>query len=527
MATSTATSCTTPAFGVTAASGYLTVSSGAGLVFKVNQSSGDITSITYNCGPELQAQDKFSQISSGLGAAASYSVNGTVAKITIPTSTLTHYMLVRQNDNAIYMGTYISAEPTVGELRWVTRLAKSVFTGVPAESNLTGNTGAIESTDIYGMADGTTRSKYYGNQAAKDLAIRGVTGSGIGVFMAYGNRESSSGGPFFHDIQNQTGFPETNNPGGDVHVYNYMNSGHNQTEAFRTGFHGPYALVFNDGSTTPAVPDMSWMSTQGLQGWVDATGRGGASGAGLTGMDASYSYTVGFANSAAQYWATATSSGAFSLSDMKAGTYTMTVYKGQLAVYTEQVTVTAGSTTSLPSRAINNDPSATTALWRIGDWDGTPLEFMNGTSINVMHPSDVRNAAWGPVSYSVGSAFTTFPAAQWKTGVNNPTTVTFNLTAAQIAAHTIRIGITAAYASGRPQIQVNSWSSSNPAASTQPSSRSLTIGTYRGNNTTFTFPVPSTAFVVGTNTLTINAISGSSGTAFLSPGFSYDALDML
>jgi rhamnogalacturonan endolyase len=145
----------------------------------------------------------------------------------------------------------------------------------------------------------------------------------------------------------------------------------------------------------------------------------------------------------------------------------------------------------------------------------------------VRHPSDSRNASWGPVTFAVGAPASSFPAAQWKDSVNNPTTVTFNLTAAQIAAHTIRIGITAAYAGGRPQIQVNSWNSSNPAASTQPNSRSLTIGTYRGNNTTYTFSVPSTAFVVGTNTLTINVISGSSGTAFLSPGYSYDALDML
>ena len=69
-----------------------------------------------------------------------------------------------------------------------------MFTGVPVESNLRGNDGNVESTDVFHMPDGTTRSKYYGNQRAMDLAVRGVTGAGVGAFMAYGSRESSSGG---------------------------------------------------------------------------------------------------------------------------------------------------------------------------------------------------------------------------------------------------------------------------------------------------------------------------------------------
>jgi rhamnogalacturonan endolyase len=110
--------------------------------------------------------------------------------------------------------------------------------------------------------------------------------------------------------------------------------------------------------------------------------------------------------------------------------------------------------------------------------------------------------------------------------VNNPTTVTFTLSASQVAAHTVRIGITAAYAGGRPQITVNGWTSSAPAASTQPSSRSLTIGTYRGNNALYTYGVPASAFVTGTNRLTITVISGSGGTGYLSPGYSYDAVEL-
>lgn len=500
------------AFGVTASGGFLTVSSGAGLVYKVRQSSGDITSILWN-DTELNDQAKASHLSSGLGTATvsfSLSPSGTTAVIAIATATLTHYLSTRRNDNTIYMATNISAEPTVGELRWITRLQSGRFTSVPVPSDIRNGT-AIESTDIFSV-NGQTRSKYYGKQQARELTVRGVTGSGVGVFMAYGNRESSSGGPFFRDIQNQTGT--------DSEVYNYMNSGHNQTEPFRAGvLHGPYALMFTTGST-PAVPDMSWMSGLGLAGWVSS--RGAVSGR-VAGVTTGIPALVGFRNATAQYWATPDSAGNFVSPAMKPGSYTQTLFQGELEAATRSVTVTANTT--LTGQNITSALANPATIWKIGQWDGTPLELKNGANLLQMHPSDTRNASWGPVTFTVGSAANTFPAAQW-VAVNNPTTIRFNLAANQVTAHTVRIGITAATAGGRPSLTVNSFNSAGPAPSSQPSSRSLTIGTYRGNNAVFTFNVPASAFVVGTNTMVIHVISGSSGTGFLSPGYSYDAIEL-
>jgi len=144
-----------------------------------------------------------------------------------------------------------------------------------------------------------------------------------------------------------------------------------------------------------------------------------------------------------------------------------------------------------------------------------------------MHPSDVRITSWNPGTYVIGSSSpaTGFPCYQWKS-VQGSQNVQFSLTSAQVAAHTIRVGITCAFSGARPKITVNSWTSSNPAASTQPTSRTLTVGTYRGNNTTYSFSVPASAFVAGTNTLSIVPISGSSGTTYLSPGYSVDCVDM-
>lgn len=247
------------------------------------------------------------------------------------------------------------------------------------------------------------------------------------------------------------------------------------------------------------------------------------------GRDSNYRYTVAFANSAAQYWTTIdASSGNFSCAGMLPGTYAMQVYKNELAVASQDVTVSAGSTLNLGALAISNDPSATTALWRIGDWDGTPLELLNGDKVNRMHPSDVRMASWTPGTFVVGTstAATGFPAYSWKS-VNGAQVVQFNLSASQLVASKVRIGITTAYAGGRPQIVVNNWSSANPTASSQPDTRNMTVGTYRGNNTLYTYSVPASALVAGTNTLTINVISGSSGTTYLSPGVAYDAVDFV
>ncbi|SDL01609.1 rhamnogalacturonan endolyase [Paenibacillus sp. OK060] len=495
------------------------VNTGAGLVYTVNKTNGDIISAKMN-GTELNGSSKGSHISSGLGSANvtwNTSPSGSTLLITVSTSTLTHYYASRGGENIIYMATYVTAEPSVGELRYIFRGNGSVLTGVPANSNNRNNTGAIESEDVFGYANGQSTSKYYGNDQAKDLTIRGVTGNGVGVFMAYGDREKSSGGPFFRDIQFQSG--------GDTEVYNYMNSGHAQTENWRMGLHGPYALIFTTGAT-PSVPDFNWMSSLNLTGWVSS--RGNVVLNGLSGMDTGYAYTVGFANSNAQYWVNASSSGAAAKYSMIPGTYTMTVYKGELAVYTESVNVTGGSTTTLNTRMINNDPSKASSIWRIGNWDGTPSEFLNGQTIPIRHPSDSRNPSWGPVSYATGSATNKFPAIQFR-GQNSPTTVTFSLNSSQAASsHVLNIGITAAYNNGRPSVTINGQTLTNPAASSQPNSRSFTIGTYRGNNTTFSWNIPASYFVNGSNTVTITPISGSSDLGnWLSAGWVYDCVELL
>ena len=519
-------------FGYTDIGDAYQVDTGAGLVFQVRKTDGSITSIVFNGTEYKSTTNRFSQIASGLGTPTTVTPESdglTYVKLTLQTgptnavvSNLTHYLIVRNGENTIYMATFPTAEPAVGELRWITRLNSALIPNGPAPSDLHDTIGAIESTDLFGVADGTTRSKYYGDDVthgkdrAMDLNFSGATGPGIGCWMVFGNRESSSGGPFFRDIQNQAG--------DDQEIYNYMNSGHNQTEPFRLNvLHGPYALVFNDG-TPPTLPlDFSWIGNLGLNGWIAPADRGSVAGTAF-GIPSGFQGVAGFANSTAQYWTTIAADGSFTSSAMKPGSYTATLYKGELEVATSPVTVNAGATTPLNLVSSETAPST---IFRIGEWDGTPAGLMNADKIVQMHPSDIRNTPWNVTTYMVGvDSPGTFPAIQFR-GQNSPTTIKFNLAPNQITNLTLRIGLSCAYNNGRPQITVNSFTSGQPAASNQPNSRSFTIGTYRGNNALFTYNIPSSALVVGTNTMTITPISGSTDISqWLSAGWVYDAVEL-
>ncbi|HEX9048447.1 MAG TPA: rhamnogalacturonan lyase B N-terminal domain-containing protein, partial [Verrucomicrobiae bacterium] len=402
------------------------------------------------------------------------------------------------------------------------RMQQPVLPNGPTPSDIRNNTGAIESSDIFGMADGTTRSKHYSNQRLIDWSYIGATSSTAGIWVVRDNNEGNSGGPFYRCLLNQ-------GTSTDQEITYIVNYGEAQTEAYRTGVLNCYTLVCTTGGAPSTSIDTSWFSSMGLTGYVAPAGRGRVTGVGIAGRDTSYAYTVGFANSQAQYWAGARASdGYFNCTGMLPGTYTMTIYKNELSVYTGSVTVTAGGTTILNTITITADPSSTATIWRVGNWDGTPNEFLNGTKMTYMHPSDVRMSKWGPVSFTIGQSSTgSYPSVQFR-GTNSPTTINFPLTAGQAgAAHTIKIGITTAYNNGRPQVTINGHTLSNPSASSQPKTRTITIGSYRGNNTTFSWSIPAADFVSGWNTMTIAPISGNADSGpWLSASYTYDCIEL-
>ncbi|MFJ4521198.1 rhamnogalacturonan lyase B N-terminal domain-containing protein [Streptomyces sp. NPDC088810] len=508
------------------------VDTGAGLVFKVSKVTGDLTSLAYK-GTEYQGYGgKNSHIESGLGSSTvTLAQSGSTILISVTHGTLRHYYAARSGENNVYLWTN-KADSSVSATRYIVRVRAGLFLNDQPDS-YTYTTRTIEASDVFAKSDGQTRSKHYSKLRAIDYDYIGWTTGSVGLWIVRSNHEKASGGPFYRSLLRH----QSADGGG---LYEILYYGENQTEDERYGLQGPYVIAFTDGGapssalyhgtlTTP------WADSLGIAGYVPDSGRGRVAGVGITGRNTAYPYTVGLANGAAQYWAAARASdGYFSVSRILPGAYTLTVYKGELAVYSTQVTVSAGATTTVNTIAIpsSNDPSTATAIWRIGDWNGTPSGFKNADLMTYAHPSDVRAASWtGNVVIGSGTETSAFPCYLWK-DVNSGLLVYFRLTAAQAAAaHTLRIGVTTAYANGRPQITVNdAWTSAIPAPPIQPSTRSLTVGSYRGNNHTFTYSVPASAWRTDTgqyNVLKINVVSGSGTTGYLSAGTAIDAIDLL
>ncbi|MFJ8105109.1 rhamnogalacturonan lyase B N-terminal domain-containing protein [Streptomyces sp. NPDC096132] len=506
------------------------VDTGSSLVFKVSKTTGDLTSLVYK-GKEYEGYGgKHSHVESGLGASTvTIRQSGSTVLIKVVHGAITQWYAARSGQNNVYLWTN-KADASFTATRYIVRLKPGMFPNTGPDSWIEASDTIIEAGDVWKRADGTTHSKHYSGKRTVDYDHVGFTTGSVGLYLVRSNHEKASGGPFYRSL-----LRHSNDKGAGLYEILHYNEA--QTEAERFGLQGPYVLAFTDGGTpSPSLfhdkLDTSWVDGLGITGWVGKAGRGRVAGVGLKGMDAKYPYTVGFANKDAQYWArAATGTGAFSCKGMLPGTYTLTVFKGELAVLTQEVKVTAGATTSLHTLSITGDPSTAKTVWRLGDWDGTPGEFKNAELMTYAHPSDARAAKWtGNITIGSGDPAASFPAYVWK-DVNDGILIYFRLTKEQAAAaHTLRIGVTDAFANGRPRVTVNDWVSAIPAAVTQPSTRSLTTGSYRGNNHTFTYNVPASAWktdVSQYNVLKLTIVSGSSGTAFLSPGTSFDCVDLL
>ncbi|KAJ2898267.1 polysaccharide lyase family 4 protein [Zalerion maritima] len=509
------------AFGYSSSGGNYIIDAGSSnsLVFSVSQSSCDINSIVYR-GVELQYSGKGTHIASGLGSASVSitTIDSSYIKVTCVTSTLTQYMVVRSGDSTIHMATYITAEPSVGELRFIARLLPSVL---PYEyphgvvSTTTGSSSTVEGSDVF-VVDGETRSKFYSSDRFIDQDAWCVWGDSVDtihVCVMAPRQESSSGGPFFRDIN-------TNNAGDSTNLFNYMNSGHVQTEDYRMGLHGPYMMQFSrSGIPTASGYDLGFWEGLGITGYVNEAARGTVAGT-ASGVASGFEIVLHWFNSEAQYWTKASSSGAFTSPKMKPGTYTMALYQTEYKVAETSVSVSAGSTTT---KNMASGLESMNVIFQIGDLDGQPTGLRNADKFLRMHPSDSRMSSWSPGTYTVGgSSASDFPMAIFKE-VNNPATISFSLDSDPGAA-TLRVATTLSFAGARPQLVVNSLAGSIPSAPTKIDSRGVTRGAYRGYGDVYDLSIPAGTLNSGSNTITITAVSGSSGDSYLSPNFIVDSV---
>jgi len=220
-------------------------------------------------------------------------------------------------------------------------------------------------------------------------------------------------------------------------------------------------LLESPNTTAPSGDiDVSFFENLKIQGYVGASGRGKITGK-ASGVPSKFETVLHWHNDKSQYWTKADGNGTYSSPAMKPGTYTMKLYKQELLVATSSVTVTAGQTTSKDIASAEASPSI---IWRIGDFDGQPLELKNGDKILRMHPSDSRMAAWGG-TYTVGTSIAKdFPIAVWAKIASSTPTIKFKLTAQQTGTAKLRVGTTLSFKGGRPSVQVNSWTGKEAAA---------------------------------------------------------------
>ena len=522
LAAATAVTATLAALGVfgglpfASAAANITYDTGSGLTFVINSTNGNLTSLKHD-GTELaSAGQAAGQFESGWSSATVTSKtfgDGTILVTAANTGIgVTMYYVARKNDNTVYLATDITKALNPGEARFISRLNSKLLSTSPVAAKTGGSVGAVEGSDVFRFADGTTASKFYSSQRLIAQQPFGAGGGGHGVFIIGGTHEMSSGGPFFRDI-------EVNDTGTTVNITHYMFSGHEQTEALRLGLHGPYAMAVTDGSL-PAGHSMDFLSAY-IPGLLSNAQRGGVSGT-AGGSWAGQHATVALAGPNGQYWG-AVKAGQFVIGHIRPGTYTATLYAGELAVgTTKTLTVTAGATTTL---AMTGDVPAAGTLFQLGAFDGTPAGFRNADRIETMHPSDTRMASWTPGTVPVGSGAAAFPMAEFKS-VNSPLALSFPLTAVPAQGVRLRIATTGAFAGGRPSVSIGGFNSPTSASPVPANldSRGVTRGTWRGVNAFYTFTIPASALKTGTNTLSISVLSGSSGTTFLSPNFVFDAL---
>ena len=206
--------------------------------------------------------------------------------------------------------------------------------------------------------------------------------------------------------------------------------------------------------------DTSFFDSLSIQGYFPASKRGSVSGY-AAGVASGFQAVLHWYNNSSQYWTIASEDGKYKSPLMKPGTYTVKLYRGEFPIAQDSVSVTAGGTTTKNITSTESNPSV---VWRVGHFDGRPMELKNGDKIERMHPSDVRMGKWGG-DYTVGkSSAKDFPMALFsKQG--GTATISFTLTSSQTASEmTLRVGTTLSFKGGRPSVKIGSWQGKDPGA---------------------------------------------------------------
>ncbi|KAJ9467426.1 putative rhamnogalacturonate lyase A [Diplonema papillatum] len=536
-------------FGLTTSENYYTVDTGTDLVFQVRRtdlgdtstSIGGINSILWKGEEYMETPGRDSHINSGFDwlyldttevSVDAETIGDDIIKITVVGGQLTHYYIVKKGESKIYMGTHWSLMSTVKTgIRYLFRLNAYKVGDGPIEGDVRDPRNEsvqlpfIEASDVFGVHDGTTRSKHYTNDRMMDWKYMGSKGDNVGMWVVRATHEGGCGGPFFRSTQIQIR-PDT------CEITYILNYNHANMEDFRVGSLYQYTYVVNDGEAPDTDIDYTFYKDLNLVGFVGAEGRGAVSCPSVEPRAADRDYVAHIRNEHAQYWAYVNAAtGGFDIEGVVPGEYELIVYRVEFEVYkTQRIVVAAGTTTTLEAISIPVDPNDRENIWRIGEWDGTPQELRNGLNVTNMHPSDVRLESWEPDTYVIGvDTPAKFPCYMWK-AINNYRYIQFKLTPDQVTQRlVVRIGTTTAYNSARPTVIANTKQMPSLEVGPHPATRSLTTGSYRGLNAMYEYEIPASAWNPADEDQTVIIVltGGNSNAGFLSPGMSIDAIDLV
>ncbi|KAF2849472.1 polysaccharide lyase family 4 protein [Plenodomus tracheiphilus IPT5] len=520
--------CVCAEFGTTETRTSISVDTGAGLIFGIDKSSGDINSLKYN-GTEYQGTGNDSRINSGLGA-SDFKIDFIDAYIVITAKSsklpITQYYIAKEGDASIYMATTNDAEvreviPEQGidtpELRFTARFRAKEMSQLDLDQpGIISDCDFFEGKDVFMCGLNRTASRFYTAKRVIDNGVGCVSGPKAQACLIVPQVafETSSGGPFMREPISEVTLTERN-------LFWYMHSDHVRTEESRTGLKGPYALTFTAaGAKAPETFNTDFLDSLKFNRHVTKKERGSVTGEAVD-IPGQFETVLHWFNKDAQYWAKATNEN-YTSPMMKPGTYTMNMYRREFLVNTVSVEVSAGKTTTADIAPKAEPPF----VWRIGEFDGQPFELQNGDKITRMHPADSRMQSWGG-NFTIGNETAKdFPMALWRNrNSTEPVMIDFNLNKEEVKKHVLRIGTTLAYKDGRPSVKIGDWTGKDHGAPKVIGFSGLTHGAYRGFGDLYTWDVPASAFTEGTNTLTLG-VHGNDEGDWLSASYIVDALEL-
>jgi rhamnogalacturonan endolyase len=245
-------------------------------------------------------------------------------------------------------------------------------------------------------------TKYDWSAYKKDHVLHGtmtdvVNSTCRGLWVVAPRHDADNGGPMRQELTiHQT---ESTPALLNCHVSNHYGAKEPYPSTTWAHLYGPWFLYANSGSTQSGLRadaagyaktayHRAFYDGLGLPYYVPTSGRGGVNGSIAT-SGTSMAGAVAVLTSPGQdfqrtaeeyqYWTTLTGNGSISISDVRPGTYRLSVYRaGTEDVFVQEpITVNAGAVTQVGSLTWTPPVYGTTA-WQIGTFDRTSEEYVNG-----------------------------------------------------------------------------------------------------------------------------------------------------